>query len=87
MLTVEDLKNSPQYKEWVTGKMVLIHNTYWDSKEPYEAYIVLHMDMGKVTITRFFMGGNKIQVSNDHIDISVEETFEILLSQYSSGLK
>jgi hypothetical protein len=86
MFTEEILKNSKEFKEWVTGRIALIHNTYYDSKEPYATYIVLHSDMGKWTITRFFEMGGKIQVSNDYVDISTEETFKLLLSDYSRGL-
>lgn len=86
MFTEEILKNSKEFKEWVTGRVALIHNTYYDSKDPYATWIVLHSDMGKWTITRFFEIGGKIQVSNDHVDISTEETFKLLLSDYSRGL-
>ena len=87
MFTEEVLKNSEVFKRWVTGKVALIHNIYYDSKEPYATYIVLHSDMGKWTITRFFEMGGEIQVSNDHVDISSEEVFKLLLSDYSRGLK
>ena len=86
MFTEKILKNSKEFKDWVTGRVALIHNTNYDSKEPYATWIVLHSDMGKWTITRFFEMGGKIQVSNDHIDISTEETFKLLLSDYSRGL-
>lgn len=86
MFTEEILKNSKEFKEWVTGRVALIHNTYYDNKEPYATWIVLHSDMGKWTITRFFEGGGKIQVSNDHVNVSTEETFKLLLSDYSRGL-
>lgn len=86
MLTEEILKNSKEFKEWVTGRVALIHNVYYDSKEPYTTWIVLHSDMGKWTITRFFEMGGKIQVSNDHVNISTDETFKLLLSDYSRGL-
>jgi len=87
MFTEEVLKNSEVFREWVTGKVALIHNTYHDSKDPYYVWIVLHSDMGKWTITRFFEMGDKIQVSNDHVDISSEEVFKLLLSDYSRGLQ
>ncbi len=40
-MTPEELKNSPVFKEWVKGKVVLIHNTYFDAKEPFYSYIVI----------------------------------------------
>ena len=86
LLTEEVLKNSEEFKKWITGKVSIIHNTYYDSKEIYYSWIVLHSDMGKWTITRFFEMGGKIQVSNDYVDISTEEIFKILLSKYSRGL-
>jgi hypothetical protein len=84
--TEEVLKSSKEFAEWVTGKVALIHNTYYDSKEPYASYIVLHSDMGKWTITRFFEMGGNIHVSNDHVDISTKEVFKLLLTSYSRGL-
>ena len=87
MLTEEKLINSPEYKQWVTGRVSIIHNTYHDSKEPYGAYIVLHSNMGKWTITRFFEMAGKIQCSIDYVDISTEETFKLLLTKYSRGLE
>ena len=86
MLTEDVLKNSKEFKEWITGRISLIHNTYWDNKENYKAYIVLHSDRGKWTITRFFELGGKIQVSNDYVNISTDEVFKVLLSKYSRGL-
>lgn len=85
--TEEILKNSEEFKDWVTGRVALIHNTYHDSRVPYESYIVLHSDMGKWTITRFFKVGEKIQVSVDHENISTEDVFKILLTKYSRGLE
>ena len=90
--SVEELKNSKEFKDWVTGRVALIHNTYFDSRTPYETYIVLHSDMGKWTITRFWKSPNrkdqldKIHVSNDYVGISTEEAFVKLLSDYSRGL-
>jgi hypothetical protein len=77
MLTEEILKNSQEFKDWVTGSF-LIHNLFDDV---YPTYIVVHSDSNKDnwTITRFFLMGGKIQVSNDHVDISTEETFKLLL--------
>lgn len=86
IFTEQILKNSQEFKDWVTGKVALIHNVYYDSKEPYASYIVLHSDMGKWTITRFFEMSGKIQVSNDYVNISTEEVFKLLLSKYSRGL-
>ncbi len=86
MFTEEVLKNSKEFKDWITGKVALIHNVYYDSKESYATWIVVQGDMGKWTITRFFEMSGKIQVSNDHVDISTEETMKILLSDYSRGL-
>lgn len=93
MFTEEELKNSPEFKTWIGGRVALIHNTYFDSVEPYQTYIVLHSDMGKWTITRFWKSPNrkdqlnKIWASVDHRDVSTEEVFKLLLSEYSRGLK
>lgn len=84
--TLDELKNSSEYKDWITDRVSLIHNTYYDYKVPYASYIVLTSDMGKWTITRFFKIGESIQVSVDYTDISTEETFKVLLSDYSRGL-
>jgi hypothetical protein len=92
MFTEEILKNSKEFKEWVTGRVALIHNNYYDSEKSFATYIVLHSAMGKWTITRFWQSPNrkdrlgKIYANNDHVDISTEETFKILLSDYSRGL-
>lgn len=85
MFTKEKLQNSKEFKDWIHGKVALIHNTYLD-KVSYAAFIVIHSDMGKWTITRFFKTGDKIQVSVDYKDISTVEVFELLLSEYSRGL-
>ena len=88
MLTEEILKNSKEFKDWVTGRIALIHNVYHDSPvTTYKTFIVLHSDMGKWTITRFFTIGSKLNVSEDHKDISTEEAFKILLTEYSRGLE
>lgn len=92
MLTEEDLKNSKEFKEWITGRVALIHNLYPDSEEPFPTYIVIHSDMGKWTFTRFWRSPNrkdqldKIHVGNDYENISTEDAFKILLSDYSRGL-
>ena len=86
MFTEEKLKSSTEFKEWVNGRIALIHNCYYDSKEPYGSYIVLHSDMGKWTITRFFEMAEKIYVSEDYSNISTEDVFRVLLADYSRGL-
>ncbi len=88
-MTVEELKNSTIFKQWVKGRVSLIHNTYWDAKEPFDAFIVLHSDMDRWTITRFWnhsIIGTDIQISVDYSDISADEVFALLLSKYSRGL-
>lgn len=111
-LTKEILKNSTEYKDWVVGNVVMIHNVYFDSKDKsYSAFIVISDETdykfkdikwqdvsrnefqemqqqikGSWTITRFFKTGNKIQVSVDYSDISTEQVFKLLLSEYSRGL-
>lgn len=41
-LTEEILKSSEIYKDWITGEVALIHNTYFDSKnQSYVAYIIV----------------------------------------------
>ncbi len=40
-MTTEELQNSPVFKEWAKGKVVLIHNTYYDSQEGLPSYIVI----------------------------------------------
>lgn len=92
MFTEEVLKASKEFKDWVTGRVALIHNVYHDSQEPYAVYIVIHSDMGKYTITRFWQSPNrkdqldKIYVSNDYVDVSSEEVFTALVTDYSRGL-
>lgn len=89
--TQEKLKDSIQFKEWITDKIALIHNAYWDDKSDYAAWIVIqwHEDSGGTySITRFFENSNnKIMVSVDHNNLTAEEVFQILLSDYSTGLK
>lgn len=92
MFTEEILKNSNEFKESITGRIILIHNTYYDSENINPAYIVIHSDFGKFTITRFWQSPNrkdmpdKIYSKNDYENISSEEVFKKLLSHYSKGL-
>ena len=91
MFTEQQLKESAEFKEWVTPEnVVLIHNCYYDSKEPYGSYIVISKEdddnPSLYTITRFFQGGNNINVSVDYQDVTAEEIFPLLLSDYSGGL-
>lgn len=91
MLTIEILKNSEEFKSWINGKVALIHDIYQGS-EGLPSFIVLHSDMGKWTITRFWRSPNrkdqleKIHVSVDYQNISTTEVFELLLTKYSRGL-
>lgn len=93
MLTEEVLKNSSAFKSLVTGRVSFIHNTYFDNKEVRPAYIVVHGDFNKWTITRFWQSPNrkdqldKIHTEIDYVDISTTEVFKVLLSEYSCGLK
>lgn len=42
ILTTESLKNSQEYKEWILGRVALIHNVYHNSKDQvYPAFIVV----------------------------------------------
>lgn len=91
MFTEEQLKNSQEFKDWIKDKVALIHNTYFDSEQPYGSYIVLTSNMGKWTITRFWQNSfsdikAKINVSVDYNNISTEEVFKLLLTKYSRGL-
>ncbi|MCP4668151.1 MAG: hypothetical protein GY849_17515 [Deltaproteobacteria bacterium] len=82
MLSLKKLKNSNEFKTWVTGRISLIHDVYGDNY----AFIVIHSDMGKFTITSFFGTQNKIQVSNDFVNISTDEVFQKIISDYTSTL-
>jgi len=91
MFTEEELKNSEEFKTSIIGRVALIHNVYYDSEgEPL--YIVLYSQMGKWTIMRFWKSPNKktelnkIRVKKDYQNISTEEAFKVLLSEYSRGL-
>lgn len=81
-ITVEEFKKSVEFKDWITGLVHLIHDMYSDGT----SYIVIHSDMGKHTITRFFFTGSKLQTSVDHTNLSSEEVFKILLTEYSNPL-
>lgn len=93
-MTQEILIKSEEFKDWIgDDKVALIHNTYYDSKIPYASFIVIHasedqQENSKWTITRFFpfIGTERINVSVDYSDISTEECFKILLTEYSRGL-
>lgn len=95
MFTQSVLENSTEFKGWIgKDRVVLIHNTYHDNEDITPGYIVIHTSgMGKFSITRFWQSPNrkdqldKIHVSADQRDISAEEVFALLLSDYSSGLK
>lgn len=84
----EDLKASKAFKEWIVQpNIVLIHNIYWDAKQPYTAYIVVTMNKENLfTVTRFFKMGGNIEVSVDHANIPMKKFFKVLLSDYSRGL-
>ena len=81
-LTVAEFKASIEFKKWITGIVHTIHDMYSDGT----AFIVIHSDMGKHNITRFFHTGSKLNVSVDHTDLSSEEVFNLLLTQYSNPL-
>ncbi len=85
-MTKETLMQSPIFKEWVDGKVSIVHNTYAENKDISPAYIVIHSQKDKYTITRFFELGTKMHASVDYTDISAERVFELLLTEYSRGL-
>ena len=88
--TINELKSSPEFKSWVKGRVSLIHNIY---SEGMPTYIVLHSDMGKWTVTRFWKSPNrkdsldKIHVSQDLVDVSTDEVFAALVTDYSRNLE
>lgn len=94
MLTIENLKNSQIYKNFISGEVVLIHNPYYDTdkKGKENTYIVIHSDRNTYRITRFWISPNRrdqldrIHASIDYTGLSAKETFQILLSEYSRGL-
>jgi hypothetical protein len=95
MLTAQTLVDSKEFKDWIGDDQVrLIHNPYFDS-ETLPAFIVVHSDKedgNKFSITRFWQSPNrkdqldKIHVSVDHKSKTVDEVFQLLLSDYSKGL-
>lgn len=89
ILTKEQVQESQQFKDWTKGqRIVKIHNVYHDQPETYAAWIVIGSDeLGKFYITRFFLMAEKIQVSQDYKAISATEVFDVLLTEYSRGLK
>lgn len=92
MFTEQQLKESSEFKEWIQGEIALIHNCYFDAKEPYGAYIVISKEDDDepelYSITRFFqhLGSNHVYTSVDHQNITAKKVFELLLSEYSRGL-
>lgn len=90
-LTGEKVKNSPEYKEYITGKVFLIENVLCANNEnDYAVYIVIHSEFGKWTITRFYnsrFATDKILAITDYVDISFVEVFKALLSDYSINNK
>ena len=59
MFTEEKLKNSKEFKEWVTGNIALIHNLYHDTKEPYQTWIVISDENEYETVKNIDMGRNQ----------------------------
>ncbi len=88
----EELRNSPEFinYRWSTIE-VLVHNAYYDSKEITPAYIVITRptthNVQLWSIARFYKMGEKIQMSIDHQLKPAEEIFNLLLTEYSRGLK
>ena len=86
--TKTELKKSVVFKQWVRMcDVVLIHDTYHDSKDSYATYIVIEKIEGAYTIKRFFKVGSDINVSVDVANVSAEFVFKLLLDKYSRGLK
>ena len=87
----EELESSAHYRMNISKscKVVLTHNCYYDSKEPYQTWIVVtRNEVNKLySITRFFKLGKRIETSLDVYEQPAEEIFKLLLSNYSSGLK
>jgi len=88
MFTKKELIKSRSFNDWVNGAIVLIHNTYYDSKSVSPTWIVVHKNQNqKYTVTRFFKLNNKIQTSEDYFNINDSELLKVLMSEYSRGLK
>ncbi len=61
MFTQEKLTNSQEFKDWVTGEIALIHNTYHDAKEPYQSWIVVSDENEYQSITLKDMSNPKLE--------------------------
>jgi len=91
-LTLERLKKSDEFNKWVNGRVSLIHEFYTNEPESASAFLVIHSDMGKYTLTRFWHSLNrkdqleKIHVSQDSVNVAGDDVFRLLLSQYSNPL-
>ena len=83
--TEDELKNSSEFKEAITGRISAIHMVAAnDGGLPL--FLVFHSSMGKFTITKFHKSPNKkteldkIRFSNVETDISVDELIQFFLN-------
>lgn len=95
-MTEAILKASKVWKEWIDEtKVVKLFDMYRNTPDDPDAYrtfiaVVKDEETDEDTpylITRFFEVGNRIMVSVDHTNLSAEDVFDLLLTQYSGPVK
>lgn len=75
MLTEEILKQSTTFKDWITGKISLIHNCYYDSADKsYSAFIVVS-DETDYKFSENFQANSK--ANSFSVDVSRKEFQEL----------
>lgn len=84
-LTKEALLKSDIFNELATGVVGLIHYSHKGFYSSRPLFIVLHSDMGKWTMSLFWISPNRkdqldvIRGRNEYINKSTVEMFDILL--------
>ena len=94
--SLDVLKNSEKFHEWIDpNDVVMVHDIHHDSALDYATYIVITKDkigvgddLNHVTYSlyRFFMIGDTVHVSADHLGKTANYLFvELVGKNYSRG--
>ncbi len=85
-MTKDEILNSDEYRKWVSGDVVTIHELYVSGGDNCDALLVITKLDDLFTITRLFVSGKKVQVSIDYPNIAAEKVITVLLDKYTEKL-